>query len=110
MQRDNAATHIVVVAMAEAGCEDHTLQGLLIGMHADGFDQIAIALGVAGHGLAEQRQGFGIGVIQGPHGVSRPRLNMALLMSVATTRPTSPTRSAKLTARSPVPEATSSTR
>src|SRR5690625_3283997 len=51
-----AARQIVELGIDENGLVHYGFQGLLIRMHADGFGQVAITVGVVGHQLAHQGQ------------------------------------------------------
>ena len=53
MQCHHAAGHIVEVGIGKACAIHHILQCLLIWMHAYGFGQILIAVGIAGKQLAQ---------------------------------------------------------
>ena len=64
MQGDNAAGHIVVVAVAKAGVLNHRLKGFLIRVHTNRFGEILVAVTVFGKQLAELgQQAKGIAVI-----------------------------------------------
>ncbi len=64
MHRHNTAGEIVIVAVLEAGLLHHLAQGFLIRVHADGFGQVAVAVFVPGHQLADLgQQAEGIQVV-----------------------------------------------
>ena len=56
VQGHHAGGHVEVAHLTEAGITEHLGQGFLIGVHADGFGQVAIALGVVGDNLADEGQ------------------------------------------------------
>ena len=55
MHGDDAAAEVEVFATLQPRLLEHANQGRLIGMHADRFGEVLVAVGVAGHQLAERR-------------------------------------------------------
>ncbi len=56
MHRDYAAGQIVIARLAKARGAQHLQQGFLVGVHANGLGQVAIAVGVLRHQPPQQRQ------------------------------------------------------
>ena len=56
MDRDDPGGKIAHVDLGEAGCFHHRLERGLVGMLADRFGQVLVALGIAGEEFAEPRQ------------------------------------------------------
>src|ERR1700732_1060631 len=56
MYGHDAAAQVVIARLCEPCVPQHIEQGFLIGMHADGFRQIAVAIRVVRDQASEERQ------------------------------------------------------
>ena len=56
MQGHHPAGEVVIVHMTKTAFLHQGLEAFLVGMHADRFGQVAVAVGIAGHQLAHVRQ------------------------------------------------------
>ena len=56
MDCDDALGDIKKLTPFKPGFQHHLFQGFLIGVHTDGFGQIAVTFGVVGDKLAKERQ------------------------------------------------------
>ena len=56
MHGDDAAGQVVITGLAKARGTQHVEQRLLVRMHADGFREIAVAVGILGDEFAQDRQ------------------------------------------------------
>src|SRR6056297_1099735 len=65
VQGDDPAGEIVVLTLDEARVFEHLPERVLVGMHAYGFGEIAVALAIIGHNTADARQYVErVGVVQ----------------------------------------------